>query len=75
MDNRGEVSQILSGITFDRNNIFDAEKATYSPENYIQVAFLRFKKHCSYQKLCHFEVLNKVLNSVDQSTVFIMTVQ
>ena len=22
MDNRGEVSQILSGITFDRNNIF-----------------------------------------------------
>ena len=22
MDNRGEVTQILSGITFDRNNIF-----------------------------------------------------
>ena len=22
MDNRGEVSQILNGITFDRNNIF-----------------------------------------------------
>ena len=44
MDNRGEVSQILSRITFDRNNIFwYGEKATYSPQIYIQVAFLRIK--------------------------------
>ena len=26
MNNRWELSQILSGITFDRNNIFDAGK-------------------------------------------------
>ena len=55
MDNPGEVSQILSGITFDRNNIFlMREKATYSPQNYMHVAFVRIKKYCSYQKLCHF---------------------
>ena len=41
MDNRGEVSQILSGITFDRNNIFDAGKGCLSsPQNCIQEAFL-----------------------------------
>ena len=33
------------------------EKATYSPQNYIQVAFLWIKKYCSYQKLCHLKVL------------------
>ena len=27
MENPGEVSQILSGITFDRNNIFDVGKS------------------------------------------------
>ena len=27
MDDHGEVSQILSGITFNRNNVFDAEKS------------------------------------------------
>ena len=27
MDNRGEVSQILNGVTFDGNNIFDAGKS------------------------------------------------
>ena len=50
MDNRGEVSQILIGTIF-----MTREKATC--KNYIQIAFLRIKNYCSYQKLCHFKVL------------------
>ena len=46
MDSRGEVSQILSGLTFKLliGTIFlMREKATYSPQNYIKVAFLHIK--------------------------------
>ena len=45
MENPGEVSQILRGLTFDRNNIYlMQEKATYSPQNYMHVAFVRIRK-------------------------------
>ena len=64
MDNRGEVSKILSGITFDRNNIFNAEKSYLYVIFRTISSFFPHQKYCPYQKLCH-----SILRSVTVSTL------